>query len=505
VNDNATATARDVLERMVRSLGWAVDTVDRSKGSLDTWQPQAGTGMACDVVIVDCSSGGLSDCEAMGHPVVLLTTAFDLEMQAECGPHGGETIDGVLIKPFTARMLCDAVMHARAAEPQRRQSLPLHDHDHDHDVADTQRLSGMRLLVAEDNILSQQVARELLEYEGAQVQIAGNGQEALEMVARVVPMFDAVLMDLQMPVMDGFTATRRIRQLKDQRDLPIVAMTANAMSSDQEACMAAGMSDHVAKPIDLDELVRVLCRCTGQADSAMRTVVAFDTSLSQAVNDAAAAAGVDIQTALNRLGGRHQIYKRMLRDFASSLAAAANQLHMCMAKKEALAAMHGVHNLHGLAATLGLAALSAVASQAEDLLAPWASTTVSASAQRKPSASAWSQETVSAISSVCSAIEDAGPGLSALLRTLEALPTDQQSLEATATDIDQNALSRDLRTLCDQLAHADMRATDSVDALLRRCGAPLAKRLQPLTDAVDRLDFSLAQRLCLQMLEGESG
>jgi CheY-like chemotaxis protein len=126
------------------------------------------------------------------------------------------------------------------------------------------RLSGLRLLVVEDNPNNQQVARELLEGEGATVHVANHGQEAVAAVAAADPLFDAVLMDLQMPVMDGFTATARIRQDLGQHHLPIVAMTANAMPSDREDCLAAGMNDHVGKPFDLDHLVSVLRKHTGQ-------------------------------------------------------------------------------------------------------------------------------------------------------------------------------------------------------------------------------------------------
>ena len=122
------------------------------------------------------------------------------------------------------------------------------------------------------NLNNQQVARELLEDEGALVQIANHGQEAIEAIAAADPPFDVVLMDLQMPVMDGFTATSRIRQDLGLQTLPIVAMTANAMASDREACLAVGMNEHVGKPFDIDHLVAVLCKQAGRQEAPKNTV-----------------------------------------------------------------------------------------------------------------------------------------------------------------------------------------------------------------------------------------
>jgi PAS domain S-box-containing protein len=126
-------------------------------------------------------------------------------------------------------------------------------------------LAGMRILVAEDNFVNQQIASELLEGEGAVVTLANHGQEALDVIAAATEPFDVVLMDMQMPVMDGLNATRAIRQTLDANTLPIVAMTANAMDTDRAACLEAGMNDHVGKPFNLAHLVQVLRRVTGRA------------------------------------------------------------------------------------------------------------------------------------------------------------------------------------------------------------------------------------------------
>jgi len=127
------------------------------------------------------------------------------------------------------------------------------------------KLAGLRILVAEDNFVNQQIASELLSGEGAVVTLANHGQEALDLIAAVPEPFDLVLMDMQMPVMDGLTATVQIRKTQDATALPIVAMTANAMDTDREACLQAGMNDHVGKPFNMAHLVKVIQQVTGRS------------------------------------------------------------------------------------------------------------------------------------------------------------------------------------------------------------------------------------------------
>jgi CheY-like chemotaxis protein len=130
--------------------------------------------------------------------------------------------------------------------------------------AKPQRLQGLRVLVVEDNKINQMVARGLLSKEGADITMADNGELGVAAVAAARPPFDVVLMDVQMPVMDGYAATRAIRQELGLKILPIIAMTANAMASDRAACLDAGMDDHIGKPFELDHLVATLRQYVGR-------------------------------------------------------------------------------------------------------------------------------------------------------------------------------------------------------------------------------------------------
>ncbi|MFY8119189.1 MAG: PAS-domain containing protein, partial [Roseateles sp.] len=187
----------------------------------------------------------------------------------------------------------------------------------------TRRLAGLRLLLVEDNPNNQLVARELLQDEGALVELAENGLQALQrldqMLAQGEPRFDVVLMDVQMPVMDGFTATRRLRERPELATLPVVAMTANVMASDRAECLAAGMNEHVGKPFDLELLVALLQRLCGRTSSGASALTeAAELGLPAALLQEAEQAGLDLPGALKRLGGRRDLLARMARGFASS-------------------------------------------------------------------------------------------------------------------------------------------------------------------------------------------
>ena len=485
IDDNPTA--REVLERMCLSLGWGVDTADSGAAALALLQARAAGGVAYQAVFIDWQMPGLDGWQtsqrirALGltgdAPVVVMVTAHGREMLAQRSEAEQALLDGFLVKPVTASMLFDAVVDARSEREQPHPSRGVR-------ASAEHRLAGLHLLVVEDNLNNQQVARELLEGEGAIVQIANHGQEAVEAVAAAAPPFDVVLMDLQMPVMDGFTATRRIRHDLGLPTLPIVAMTANAMASDREACLAAGMNDHVGKPFDLDHLVRVLRKHAGRQVAPERAAVAA-AALPAAVLHAAAAAGVDIDATLNRLGGEREVYQRMLRTFVRDLAAMPAQLQAQAAQGDALSASQWLHTLKGLAATLGIAALSADAAQGEKQLAGGAARDDAADAVAR------------ACAPVIEAIKAAGPGLAALLQALQATDPEPAPVGAAPMlTLDTDAFLAALGALTEQLGNADMAATDTFGELRRQFGVVFGERLGPIDETIGALDFERALRLC---------
>jgi CheY-like chemotaxis protein len=313
------------------------------------------------------------------------------------------------------------------------------------------------------------------------VQIAPDGQAAVHAVAAAEPAFEVVLMDLQMPVMGGYTATRCIRHDLGLRDLPIIAMTANAMTADRAACLAAGMVDHVGKPFELDHLVRVLRRHVGWAPAPSSAAMVPGADQPAGAAEAATAAGVDLDTALQRLGGKQPVYLRMLRSFVGDLAGMPTRLQADLAHGRTLAATQLLHTLKGLAATLGATALAGQAARAERLVA----------------AAAAPEESLVAVAGICAAIAAAGPGLALLVQALQ--PAQEPGPVDTAA-LDPAAFQAGLQALAGQLRQADMAATDTIETLQRRFGTALGPRLQALDDAIGTLDFERALRLCDQLI-----
>jgi signal transduction histidine kinase/CheY-like chemotaxis protein len=262
VDDNAAA--RELLVEMVELMGLRADSaVDGPDGVRKVVQADA-EGAPYDIVLLDWKMPGMDgvDCVKRIHevrvrhraPTVLMLTAFSREEVSRQLTEQRVQIAALLTKPVTPSTLFEACCRAlgvapAAARAQRRQGAL---------AAHPSRLQGARLLLVEDNEINRELALDLLAAEGISVAVALDGRQALEMLER--ERFDAVLMDCQMPVMDGFAATRELRKRPQWRTLPVIAMTANAMVGDRQKALDAGMDDHIAKPINVDQMFSTLAR-----------------------------------------------------------------------------------------------------------------------------------------------------------------------------------------------------------------------------------------------------
>jgi CheY-like chemotaxis protein len=341
VDDNAVARA--TLAAQAAGLGWSADTAADADEALAKLQSAA---QPYDAVFVDWRMpriDGMRAAELMRRlprvgqsALIIMVSALGRARFAALDDTERANLDGYLVKPVTAAMLRDAVYEAMGQAPTSAGlAKPAQ-----------QQLAGLRLLVVEDNRNNQQVARELLAARGAVVDIAEDGRQAVERVtAEGACVYDLVLMDVQMPVMDGYTATREIRRA-GYTSLPIVAMTANAMASDREACLAAGMNDHVGKPFDLEELVATVRRHVSVAE-----------------------ADVDLAAAVGRLGGDMNFYRQLYPAVCSEAESMLARLDQLLAEGEREEAGRLFHTIKGLAGTLGAVRLSRVAAQAEHAMA----------------------------------------------------------------------------------------------------------------------------------------
>jgi CheY-like chemotaxis protein len=193
----------------------------------------------------------------LAHPprTVLMLTAFCREEMTRGLAAEQLTVAATLIKPVTPSTLLDASLQAMGQPRQHALRGELRE-----EALQSNRavLAGARVLLVEDNPINQELARDLLSRAQILVEVASDGREAIDMLSR--ERFDAVLMDCQMPVMDGYAATRELRGRPEWRDLPVIAMTANAMVGDREKALAAGMNDHIAKPINVSDMFATLAR-----------------------------------------------------------------------------------------------------------------------------------------------------------------------------------------------------------------------------------------------------
>ena len=344
---------------------------------------------------------------------------------------------------------------------------------------DSRRLNGMRILVVEDNKINQLVAQGLLSQEGARVTLAENGQLGVAAVAQANPLFDVVLMDLQMPVMDGYTATRAIRQELGLADLPIVAMTANAMASDRAACLEAGMNDHVGKPFELDHLVALLLQHTGHVES---PAVAAETK--PPPSDADLPKALDVDSALSRMGGNTVVFASILEAFTRDAVLIPDQLTIQLTQAQSADAIRTLHTLKGLAATVGATQLAQLAAQLE----------TRAKAGITPS------DQSEVVAQLREAIDAAAKALQPTLEQLSAEPEPDNGTETTAAQ-----LHADMAALLDLLSHSNLQALDVFDKMLRDHAQQWSEVLLPLGQAIGRLDFAAAAALCETHLTGSAG
>jgi len=226
-----------------------------------------------------------------------------------------------------------------------------------------QQLAGTRVLLVEDNDLNQELAQELLQDAGMKVVIANHGQEALDILAKDVT-FDGILMDCQMPVMDGYAATREIRKNPAFKDTPIIAMTANAMAGDREKVIEAGMNDHIAKPLDVNQMFATLSRWVAPKGVAVRAVAPGArpaTPGSEALPDLP---GID-KAAGMATAGNIKLYTRLLIMFRERMASFAVDFAAARIDADTTAAMRSAHTLKGSAGSIGAKGIQKAAAQLE--------------------------------------------------------------------------------------------------------------------------------------------
>ncbi|MFC0170197.1 response regulator [Pseudoduganella danionis] len=447
--------ARTVLQHLLQALGvgaegaGCIDLADSAATAIAQAQAAHAAGQPYDLLLLDWvmpPAGGDSVLAALNGqaPVTAIVSAYDAEhLHISAGRLGARHFLAKPVLPAALRELLASVTGQASIDA----SLPLRQQ--------AAALDGMRVLLVEDNPLNQQLACELMEGRGVQVTVAEHGQAALDLLAAVPPdHYQVVLMDLQMPVMDGYEATRRLRARPEFAALPLIAMTAHALVEEREQCLALGMNGHIGKPIEPEELYAELARhyaapsnsvgglsgLIGLSGLSGLNSPAGASGLSGAggaLADSDAAglpviAGLDTASGLRRCGGRVSLYRGMLERYGQEFAQLTPAMEGLLAAVQWGEAERLAHTLRGLSGTIGAASVAELATALESAChaqdAAAAQTALAALA-------APLQSLLAALPQPPAPVEGGGPGAAA------ALPDCLPQLRALLADSDGDCIA----------------------------------------------------------------
>ncbi len=362
VDDNENA--RLVLGELLTGMSFKVDQVESGQAAIVAADLAEAQGNPYEIVFLDWQMPNMDGIEASRRlrarlfhnvPHMIMVTAYGREEIIKTAEDAG--IADVLIKPVTASVLFDGVIRILGGVVDSKRSADAPTDTFDRLAA----LRGSRILLVEDNELNQEVGMELLRDAGFIVDLAENGLVALEKIRAVN--YDIVLMDMQMPVMDGVMATMEIRKDARFNDLPVVAMTANSMQSDRDRCMAAGMNDHVAKPIEPEDLWKALLKWIKPKHSAGSVAIANFNS--KEVQLPTAIDGLDMSDGLRRVLGKKPLYVSMLRKFISGQKFITASIFQELENNNWDKAMRFAHTLKGVSGNIGATHLQKLAEKLE--------------------------------------------------------------------------------------------------------------------------------------------
>jgi two-component system sensor histidine kinase/response regulator len=371
VDDNPAA--REILKELLSAVASRVDAVASGAEAIATIR-QHDAKDPYDILFMDWRMPGMDGLLASRHiksdetlthqPAIVLVTAFGREEVREEAER--LQLDGFLVKPVTRSMLVDTLVNVFAHAGEAAAPAP--------EGEPVARLRGARILLAEDNEINQQIAIELLEGAGAAVRVASNGRQAVEILSNgpQPPPFDMVLMDLQMPEMDGYQATAKLRSDGRFSALPIIAMTAHATLEERQRCLAAGMMDHISKPIDPASLFETVGRFYKPAETTT-TAGRGEESLPpppgpQPDQDLPVIAGLDTKDGLSRVAGNRKLYSKLLRSFIEQQGPVVRQISAALAQGDPALAERLAHTLRGVAGNIGAKPLQTAAGKVEKLI-----------------------------------------------------------------------------------------------------------------------------------------
>jgi len=383
VDDNQTSC--EIISEMMSSFGCQSTSVTSGEAALsELKRAKNAPEPSYNVVLMDWGMDGLdglettqlmrADSQFPTTPVIMMVTAYGRDQLLDRVGEVG--LDGFLLKPVTPSALFDAIVNVLGLSVLDRKNSTDDGpgFSQNCDPVET-NLSGARVLVVEDNSINQQVVQEILQAAQATVEIVDHGGQACDMICRDGKAFDVVLMDLHMPVMDGYEATREIRREFSAQELPIIAVTANAMRDERQKCLDAGMNDYITKPVDVDVLYSTVAEWLkplqqpqnppGPPKKTTRSVrdISVDAMTLPPTLD-----GFDLVEGLDRMMGRAELYLKFLCKMVDDLADNADQVREHLRIGDRDAAHRVAHTAKGVAGNLSAADLYAAATLLSDAL-----------------------------------------------------------------------------------------------------------------------------------------
>jgi CheY-like chemotaxis protein len=367
VDDNETS--RTILQTYLRSFGFDVESVESSETVLSMLKDAESP---FHLVLTDWVMPGMSGLElatairsadGLAHqPRIVLVTAYGRDELAR--NKGIEHLNGTITKPVNPSSLFDAVMRAFGKDVPWVRRV---DVSGGIDAEALRPIQGAKILLVEDNEINQQVAVDLLQHGRLLVDVANHGREALEMLESHGP-YDCVLMDVQMPVMDGYTATGIIRGDERYQKLPVLAMTANATVEDVNKTFQSGMDDHISKPINPRDLFNTLLKWIEPGKRELPDALAESDADATDVGTMPDLPGIDVKVGVARVGGNIRSYLKVLEMFREDQSTAIEGIRAALAEDRLDDAIRLAHTVKGVGGTIGATALQEASAKLESTL-----------------------------------------------------------------------------------------------------------------------------------------
>jgi CheY-like chemotaxis protein/HPt (histidine-containing phosphotransfer) domain-containing protein len=370
-----SAASREILKRALESFTFKVTTVASGEDALAELKRNSNDKGAqpYKLILMDWKMPGMNGIETAKKiknssdipkaPTIIMVTAYGREEIRKQADLAG--FNNFLVKPVSHSLLFDTITEVFCKKIERKNRSMVHGVK---EIREIEKIRGAKVLLAEDNEINKQVATELLVKAGLIVTIANNGKEAIEEVEGSE--FDLVLMDVHMPEMGGFEATGRIRKDPRFSDLPIIALTAQAMAGDREKCIEAGMNDYITKPIDINELFSALVKWIKPKD---REIPGADTSQNNfhieekhgKDDQLPILPGIDVESALIMVGGNMKLYKKLLIEFRADYSNSFNEIKNAIENNNLEEAERCAHTVKGVAGNIGINKLQKIAGDLE--------------------------------------------------------------------------------------------------------------------------------------------